>query len=60
MALFFVDAMTQYVLRISLGDIRYAPTRWVFGIFPGFCEFLVQCAKISSLWGGGGGYVYTF
>ena len=28
-----------------------------FGTFPGFYELLVQCAKISSRWGG---YVYTF
>ena len=25
-----------------------------FGIFPPFCELFVQCAKISSLWGGMG------
>ena len=37
---------------ISLGIIQSVPTRWVFGTFPRFSELLVQCAKISSRWGG--------
>ena len=45
-------------LHISRGPSLCANTV-SFGTFPGFCELLVQYAKISSrLWGGGGVGVY--
>ena len=47
------------LIHISRGHLVCANTVG-FGTFLGFCELLVQCTKISSLFFGGGGYVYTF
>ena len=41
---------------MSLGDIRYVPTRRKFAIFHGFLPFWSNAPKIRSV--RGGGYVY--
>ena len=46
------------VVGISLGDIRYVPTRSKFAIFQGFLMFWSNAPKLRSV--GGGGYVYAF
>ena len=43
----------QVCLYISQGHLLYA-NMLGFGSFPWFSELLVQCAKISFRWGGGG------
>ena len=45
--------------HISRGHSLCANTV-AFGTFPGFCEILLQYAKMSSLWGGGGGMCILF
>ena len=42
---------------ISLGDIRFLPTRSEFAILSGIFQFLVQCTKMLFP---KGGYVYAF
>ena len=37
---------------ISLGDIRYAPTRWVLALFLGFVNFWSNVPKFRPFWGG--------
>ena len=40
-------------LSLYLSRGHYCANTVGFGNFPGFCQFLVQCANILSLWGGG-------
>ena len=57
----FVNRQPPYLLHKNLRHVlllRQMHHRNHWWTFPGFCELLVQCAKISSRWGGGGVCVY--